>query len=85
MEGSLLEAWLNNNDLLNVEEYAISLIPSEFWASPNQNESPNGDICSEETKWATLGGEEIDKRIDHTFYKPTPEMVKHLKPLYARA
>ena len=47
IEDSLLEAWLNDDDLLRAEVSAISLILCEFWASSNQNESLNGDICYE--------------------------------------
>lgn len=63
IENSLLEAWLNGNDLPGVEVDVISLIPSEFWASLDQNESLDGDMCSKETEWATLRNKEVSKRI----------------------
>lgn len=33
IEDSSLEAWFNDDDLLNVKIDVISLIPSELWAS----------------------------------------------------
>ena len=76
---------MNDDDLLGHEVDAISLILSEFWANSNQNKSLDGDICSEETEWATIGDEEVDKRVNITFDKPTPEMTKHLESLYVKA
>lgn len=81
LEDSLLESWLNDNDLLGTEIDAISLIHSELWASSSQNESLDGDGCSEEIEWATIGEAEANKKITITFDYPTLKMIKHLKPI----
>lgn len=73
---------MNDNDLLGTEIDAISLIHSELWASSSQNESLDGDGCSEEIEWATIGEAEANKKITITFDYPTLKMIKHLKPFY---
>ena len=55
IENLLLEAQLNDDDLLDAEVDAMSLIPSGFQASTYQNKSLDGHICSKETDWDTIG------------------------------
>lgn len=85
IEDSLLEAWLDDDELLGSEINVISLTPSDFWASSSQNERLDGDVFYEEIEGATIGDSEANKRIVITFNQPTLEMTKLLKPLYVKA
>lgn len=59
IENLLLEAQLNDDDLLDAEVDAMSLIPSGFQASTYQNKSLDGHICSKETDWDTIGEDDL--------------------------
>ncbi|KAG5054491.1 hypothetical protein JHK85_007001 [Glycine max] len=63
IEDSLLEAWLDDDELLGSEINVISLTPSDFWASSSQNERLDGDVFYEEIEGATIGDSEANKRI----------------------